>query len=100
MVPQSCIGRQEIETSMTNIINVCMYVDECVNTHHFCTILIVKTRENTQECIKIMKISQESVLHVSNAKVSKTDEKRTKFAKLAVSVPHLSKVVKSSPWSF
>ena len=47
-----------------------------------------------------MKISQESVLHVSNAKISKTDEKRTKFAKLAVSVPQLLKVVKSSPWLF
>jgi hypothetical protein len=34
-----------------------------------------------------VKISQESVLHVSNAKISKTDENLTKFAKLAVSVP-------------
>jgi hypothetical protein len=44
-----------------------------------------------------VKISQECVLYVSNAKQSKTDEKRIKFAKLAVSVPQLSKVVKSSP---
>jgi hypothetical protein len=44
-----------------------------------------------------VKISQESVLHVSNAKISKTDEKRTKFARLAVSIPQLSKDVKSSP---
>ena len=73
-------------------------IDECVNSHHFYRIWTAKTSKNTQKCIKIQKISQDCVLYVSNVKCLKTDEKRTKFAKLAVSVPQLSKIVKTSPW--
>ena len=47
----------------------------------------------------MIKISQISVLCVLNAKRSKSDEKRIKFAKLAVLVPQVLKVVKSSPWN-
>ena len=57
-----------------------------------------KTSENTQKCIKMMKISQISVLCVLNAKIPKSDEKRIKFAYLAVLVPQVSKIVKNSPW--
>jgi hypothetical protein len=67
------------------------HVDECSNTHHFWSNLNCKTYKNTQKCIKILKIFQNCVLYVSDAKRVKTDEKRTKFAKLAVSVPQLSK---------
>ena len=41
-----------------------------------------------------------SVSHVLNAKIPKSDEKRIKFAKLAVLVPQLYKSVKISPWVF
>ena len=46
----------------------------------------------------MMKISQMSVLCVLDAKISKSDEKRIKFAQLAVLVPQVLKVVKFSPW--
>ena len=39
-----------------------------------------KAPKNTRQCIKMMKISQMSVLCVSDAKISKTGEKRIKFA--------------------
>ena len=39
-------------------------------------------------------------LYISDAKGLKIDEKRVKFAELAVSVPELSKVVKTSLWLF
>ena len=48
----------------------------------------------------MMKLSKDRVLCVSNAKYLKTDEKRTKFADLAVSVPQVSKLVKNSPYAF
>ena len=54
--------------------------DECLNTHHFCTVRMPKTSENTQKRIKMIKISQNSVLYVLNAKTSKSGEKRIKFA--------------------
>ena len=57
-----------------------------------------KTPKNTQQCIKMMKISQMSVLCVLDAKIPKSDEKHIKFAQLAVSVPQVSKVVIFSPW--
>ena len=47
-----------------------------------------------------MEIFQKCVLWVLDAKCLKTNEKWTKFAQLAVSVPQLSKVVKTSPWTF
>ena len=47
-----------------------------------------------------MKIFQKCVLYVLDAKCLKTNEKRTKFAQLAVSVPQLSQIVKTSPWIF
>ena len=39
-------------------------------------------------------------LCVSDAKELKTDEKRTKFAELAVLVPELSRNDSFSPWKF
>jgi hypothetical protein len=65
-------------------------IDECSNTHHFWSNLNCKTYKNTQKCIKILKIFQNCVLYILDAKRVKTDEKRIKFAKLAVSVPQLS----------
>ena len=48
----------------------------------------------------MMKISKDRVLCVSNAKYLKTDEKQAKFADLAVSVPQVSKIGKTSPWNW
>ena len=54
----------------------------------------IKTLRNAS---KIVKISQDCVLCVSDAKRLKTCEKCTKFAQLAVLVPQLSKIDKTSP---
>ena len=72
-------------------------IDECSNTHHFYRIWTAKTSKNTQKRIKIHKLFQKCVLYVLDAKCLKTNEKRTKFAQLAVSVPQVSKFIKTSP---
>ena len=59
-----------------------------------------KTPKNTQKRIKIHNLSQKCVLYVLDAKCLKTNEKWTKFAQLAVSVPQVSKFGKTSPWKF
>jgi hypothetical protein len=43
-------------------------IDECSNTHHFWSNLNCKTYKNTQKCIKILKIFQNCVLYVLDAK--------------------------------
>ena len=45
----------------------------------------------------MIKISQISVLCVLNAKISKSDEKHIKFAKIAVLVPKFQKLSKTVP---
>ena len=77
-----------------------LVVDECSNTHHFYRIWTAKTSKNTQKRIKIHNLFQKCVLYVLDAKCLKTNEKRTKFAQLAVSVPQVSKFGKTSPWKF
>jgi hypothetical protein len=53
-------------------------IDECVNTHHFYRILTAKTRENTQECIKIIKISQRSCFICFKCKMIENKRKTNK----------------------
>ena len=78
-------------------------IDECLNTHHFCSFYTTKTFENTQESPKIPKIILDCVFM---PKGLKTDEKKqtlhnlqfqsSNFHKLAKLVPGKSKLVKIS----
>jgi hypothetical protein len=48
---------------------------------------------------KYRKYPRDCILYVSDAKWVKTMKNEQKFAQLAVSVPKLSKIYKTSPWA-
>ena len=66
----------------------------------FGQIWTAKHTKTLRNASKYRNYSRNRVLHVLDAKCLKTNEKRTKFAYLAVSVPQVSKFGKTSPWKF
>ena len=63
----------------------------------FVVFKLPKHTKTIEKSSKYLNYHRDCVLCVLNAKLAKTNEKRSKFAILAVSVPQVSKFVKISP---